>query len=181
MAFCIPSHPTYSTPSRAADACSSASGRVAVLQRRCTRYRSIVRQLRLRIRRHGSAEFQRAIETQEAKVQLLVEHSLAGLVVKGAREVASRVLSELPDLVAEGLAQEADRFARTVLQGERGVVVTAHPADRAILERWSDSFEGWRWRENPSQPRGELSLHLTAGTLGIRWRDIVEHERDWLE
>lgn len=174
MAFCIPSlaDDYLATPPLPPRLCSS-SETTEVLRRRCARYRRVVRKFRQQIARRALSQVAEVIETHEATVRATLDDFLVGLVLEGATQIVERMGSGFPDLMAEGLAREAERFATTVLRGEREVVVRAHPEDRAIIANRCGGLIGWRWEDNPRQPRGEISLNLTSGVITIRWRNLV--------
>ena len=174
MAFCIPTLPDDAQSAvvvASQERFSDDNG--GMLRRRCERYRRVVRYIRQQNAGRALAKVSQVIEAHEANIRATLEDSLAGLVLEAAEEIVRRVGGELPDAMAEGLAREAERFATTVLRGEREVVVRAHPEDRAIIGRRCGGFIGWRWEDDPRQPRGELSLNLTAGVIDIRWRNLV--------
>jgi len=174
MAFCIPTLPDDAqTIVVVASQERSLDDNEGILRRRCERYRRLVRYLRQQNAGRALAKVSQIIEAHEANIRTILEDSLAGLVLEGAEEIVRRVGGELPDAMAEGLAREAERFATTVLRGEREVVVRAHPEDRAIIARRCGGLVGWRWEDDPRQSRGELSLNLTSGVIGIRWRNLV--------
>lgn len=114
------------------------------------------------------------IVQQEAQIRSVLEGSIEALVREEAVAIVKQVFDSVPEVVARGLAERAADVAATILRGERGVLAVAHPLDYGVISRYVGDASAWQWREDERCSRGEIHLHLTAGRITIRWRDLVE-------
>lgn len=169
MAFCIPVDAT------AVPAHNSVSeGACGRSRCRCDRYRERVRRFRGAAIRGIVRRVEGAIARHEAEVRSVLNGSLDTFVREAAVAIVKQVFDAVPEVVAQGLAERAAEVASTVLQGERGVVALVHPRDYPIIAEYLGGASLWQWRADEQCPRGEIHIHLSAGRITMRWRDLLE-------
>lgn len=117
---------------------------------------------------------ERLITRHEAEIHSILIGSLEALVRDGAVSIVEQITESVPEFVARALAEQAARFASTVLRAERGVIAFVHPLDYSCIVPYLGEAASLEWREDERCSRGEMTLHLSAGTITLCWRDLIE-------